>query len=1065
MSTPDQPAPAASPFFAPGPAPAAAPLPPAAPAEVRPSRWPGRLDAVFAGTVLAFAFLAASSVARNSDLWQHLASGRLLAERQYRFGADPFAYTTEGAYWANHSWLFDLALHRFYQAFGGATLVVLKALAVVALAALMLSIRRRDTAPWVPAACTAVALLTMSPRLLLQPVCASYLFLGVALWLLWQIHTAARERPLQLVALPLLCAVWVNVDDWFLLGPALVALFWLGEVLGAAFGRGPGPKARNVPGWLVPLALAVCLLNPHGYRAFTLPAELSPWLAGTGLADDARFRALFDSPWRGDNFARLAADFRLAAWAYFLLVGLGLVSFGRRPEAVVGWRGTVFAAFGLLAAWNARAIPFFAVVAGPITALNFQDALAGRPAPAARQRRAVAGRLALVAVGLGLLVAAWTGWPQGSAREGRRVGWGVQADPSLERVAHTLADWRQRGVFRDGERGFAVHPAVADYCAWFAPTEKGFLDHRFTLSPPAVVRQFEDVCRGLGGESEGRSAWRGVLREHGVRYLVLYDRDPRRLLGPLQRLTADGADWALLRIDGRALVFAWRDGGANDGGKSDMLWFDPARLAFGPQDEAARAALPAAPGDGPGRPPTPAGVRARFLPLAPPTWESDAAALYLLYFDATAAAQAQARGAELWARHAAGLAGLAAGPGAPLRLASQLPAPPGLNDRPPALPLLAVRAARRAVAANPDDADAWLWLGQAYEALGRATGEGALDGRRPLLGLLRHAQTATALENALRRHPGLLPARLRLAALYSERQYLDAALDHYRVARDLVRQGGPAPGEGADDFARRLGPLEAGVEQLEQAVQDRQNQFAVRAQGLPPSDSLGRARVAVGLGLARKALDEVLLPSQDVLFGAAGARLELELLLLLGRAEEVRDKLAEPGWQQNKDKLGAYELLAPGPGGAAMVYRLPAYDWLRACQAAATGDYDLADDCLGAAGRQLGAEAEALTQRLGRPLARTLATEMGLASTSRALLPLPVGWLRVTLAGVLGQAGTLRLGQADLAVVSGLLALERGEPAAAARHFRASLGLAPHSAGRPVALEYLGRLRRAGSVD
>ena len=48
--------------------------------------------------------------------------------------------------------------------------------------------------------------------------------------------------------------LWVNVDEWFLLGPVLAALFWLGERL-----RGP----RRTPGWLAPAGLAVCLLKLH----------------------------------------------------------------------------------------------------------------------------------------------------------------------------------------------------------------------------------------------------------------------------------------------------------------------------------------------------------------------------------------------------------------------------------------------------------------------------------------------------------------------------------------------------------------------------------------------------------------------------------------------------------------------------------------------------------------------------------------------------------------------------------------------------------------------------------
>src|SRR5712691_11301163 len=114
-------------------------LPPPSPvvetaATARPARWP---DAVLAALVLAFAFLAASFAARNSDFWLHLATGRLLAQGEYAFGSDPFAYTTQGAYWANHAWLFDLALYAGHQALGGAGLVALKALAVAVLAGLM----------------------------------------------------------------------------------------------------------------------------------------------------------------------------------------------------------------------------------------------------------------------------------------------------------------------------------------------------------------------------------------------------------------------------------------------------------------------------------------------------------------------------------------------------------------------------------------------------------------------------------------------------------------------------------------------------------------------------------------------------------------------------------------------------------------------------------------------------------------------------------------------------------------------------------------------------------------
>src|SRR5947207_114457 len=73
--------------------------------------------------VLILAFLAASFLARNSDLWFHLATGRLLAQGQFAFGTDPFAYTTEKVYWAHHAWLFDRGLYGLYRLAGGTGLV------------------------------------------------------------------------------------------------------------------------------------------------------------------------------------------------------------------------------------------------------------------------------------------------------------------------------------------------------------------------------------------------------------------------------------------------------------------------------------------------------------------------------------------------------------------------------------------------------------------------------------------------------------------------------------------------------------------------------------------------------------------------------------------------------------------------------------------------------------------------------------------------------------------------------------------------------------------------------
>src|SRR5438132_8345352 len=85
------------------------PTPEAAAGEAPPG--PGWLDRLFFLLVCALAFLLASTPARNSDLWLHLASGRLLAQGHFPGRTDPFASSTTGTFWVNHAWLSDALLY------------------------------------------------------------------------------------------------------------------------------------------------------------------------------------------------------------------------------------------------------------------------------------------------------------------------------------------------------------------------------------------------------------------------------------------------------------------------------------------------------------------------------------------------------------------------------------------------------------------------------------------------------------------------------------------------------------------------------------------------------------------------------------------------------------------------------------------------------------------------------------------------------------------------------------------------------------------------------------------
>jgi tetratricopeptide (TPR) repeat protein len=1069
------------------------------------------VDRFLALLVVALAFLAASFVARNSDLWLHLATGRLLARGGYSFGVDPFAYTTEGVYWANHSWLFDLALYGLYSLAGGTGLVVLKAVVVAALAVVLLSVRRAGAPAWLPVIGTTLAILAMTPRLLLQPVCVSYFFLGVTLWLLWK-QREASGGPVTRCLLLAVCAVWVNVDEWFVLGPLLVGLFWLGDRLGSE---------RRTPGWLVFAAAAACLLNPHTYHAFALPAELSPVTWTSGLRQDPRFQFQFAARW--SEYLREAARLNPAALAYLALLVAGPISLILHRAALRSWRLAVWVPFAALALFQAWTIPFFAVVAAPITVLNLQDFATRKIEETRRQgdketRRQLTWSSGLLVslspclLVLGLLVLlglAWLGWLEGYGTEQRHVAWDVQAEPSLQQAAEMLHHWRSEGLLGDSERVFALAPGLTAYAAWFGPAERQFFDQRYPLFA-GVAQDYETVCRALQPEltpsrlpRERLKDWRQVLHDQHVSIVVYYDQAPARFFGALRRLDADVEHWTLLHVAGQALIVGWNE--ARPADSFATLAFDADRLAFGPQDERAQRELPVAPDRGPEQ------LSARTsswwdrvterLPAqapAPPAWEANAATVYLFAFNDADVVRRERQ--QQWERstlpaYAASLTGLPALPAALPQFAFQLdssrqllflsdtapqflvrdqlgPYFMHLADRSPALPLLAVRAARRAVAANPKDANAWLQLGQAYWNLRNFTCEHSAEGLIPPLNQLRHVQIVTALEQAVRLNPDLEDAHRELAALYGQRNHLDSALEHRQEELRLFEKNGRRAGRSPEEYANRLEFLTTETGKLEQVVQLAREQYAARSRALQ-GDRLAMADLALKLGLARQAVVEILLQTPADVLGTPGMKLELEMLLLLGRVDEVRAILADKGLRAEKHKLRQLDLLPPQtPDGRPLYtvpYRWSAYEWLRVLQSAAVGDYAQAQADLRALRAELGAAREQMREQLRGFDGRVVTFVPGLLSGPNPMLP---AFTSLTLQRAMDERkavemaeASLRAQQADLCVLEGLLALEQGKPSAARSVFAEAqqLGSSERAlipfVGAPVAGGYLSKLK------
>ena len=293
---------------------------------------------------------------------------------------------------------------------------------------------------------------------------------------------------------------------------------------------------------------------------------------------------------------------------------------------------------------------------------------------------------------------------------------------------------------------------------------------------------------------------------------------------------------------------------------------------------------------------------------------------------------------------------------------------------------LAIRSARRAILHNPDDAEAYFQLGRAYLALFRQTEESQLNRGGDMYRRLRQAQMIAALRNAVTLDPDNPLAQWYLSILYNWGGAVDLQLKHLGEA---IRAAKRDPKRVVADQLKAWEQMYSG---LEKQVKDRQNAYAVQAE---KKSVIEKADIALHLGLAEKAL-QVLMESDVVEFGKQGTKMELELLLRLGRLEELRVQLWPENDPQVREEMERGINSALGQGE---------YEKYRFLLAAAEGNYAEADEFVAKAASLM--EDESLRRTIRRKLelespfakepgaAKNLSAECFWPLATRELSPVP----------------------------------------------------------------------------
>lgn len=871
-----------------------------------------RADGILVGLLFLLAFFVSAVAIRKVDFWMHLATGRFLTEDITQLGVDPFLYTSEGVLWVNHSWLFDLLVFNLLPLIGGAGLVVVNCLIGMAALWVMLKNRPAQGNVWIAVVCCGLAVTAMSPLLLFDPACFSVLFLAITCWLLMQPpgQRIGTSKVGRLWLLPALFLLWVNLDVWFILGPVCVLLVLVGaaaQFLGSAEADAETQAQRKHRLRELALVLAVgllaCLINPFTYHAFTLPTQLGYLLGDFGVGpfnasgavlhqlaqmDAAWLRLIpyFQSPLVDDYWRAPLRGPNFVALSYFLLLLGGMASFlallvldNEPAQRATLWpRFALWLFFAVLSLAMAWLILFFAVVAGPITAWNWQEFAARRAAAGAGSRRlrtwSAVGRFLTGVVLVILIVLAWPGWLQlgrgGTGSSPYRVHFDLVPDPGFVQAALDLGEMQARGEL---QRCFNFSPALACYCAWYSPEVKSFHDFRFGLlrgkaSALAKIRQGIRAKAELANRHrvekvpdkifakyvEAVREQQEKMMEHGITHLaltnVMSSGDTSLVV---QGLLLQPFNWRMVHATSHLTTFAWSEQPA-----SLVVGKPPFGPDFAVQFLSSKTKVKGAVM----RPQTPAppNILDAYLFGTPrPSPAADQAAFYLLCHEVlsdtrhrlyTGAVEMPLKSVPTIGLIAGNLLGIAPGVGplcAPITvgqgLYSTVVAPDttfylssSMDPGPPGLTLLAMKSAREAVLENPNDPHALRVLMKAHEALWLREEEywraGVPGTGNTVRQEIREKQRATMLHRLTSLQPDDLETHSLLAEHCMRNGYLDFALDHLKRAKELMAEIAAPPGD--KQLKEKKAQLEKLYQDVSEEVPARLMYLAARTSDQPP---------------------------------------------------------------------------------------------------------------------------------------------------------------------------------------------------------------------------------------
>jgi hypothetical protein len=443
--------------------------------------------------------------AYQTDLWHHLARGKVIVEEGKILDEDRFTYTIPGQPFQDVNWLTQVAMYHLYQLGGLELLQVVNAALLALVMALLIALCRNSSGSMLVAAGIGIfTFLGLWQLFLIRPQTLSFvLFMS-----LYAVMEGAERRPWLLLLAPLHLALWVNVHGAFPIGIVLIGCYLLAAGI-EEIQQKRWRVFRDRRVWLLAACLGVSMLatlvNPYGWRVYQYVALTSGRASARGIQE-----------WLPPGLELFIGK----VWVLSLVGVVILLSLPRsRPSAR---QVSLLAIFLIPACGSVRMIAWWLLVLAPIASSLIAQACGLSKNPVWSQQRGDESPRSPPNVGAALTCLALLAvmvlslpWFERWSPLGRLARTTHRPEQDLEEVVVRLRELGRPGnIFTRFEWG--------EYLAWrLGPDYRIFMDGRIEIFPNDIWEEYMEIT--IGG-----ARWQQLLDKYKVEYLLI-DVDPYHL--------------------------------------------------------------------------------------------------------------------------------------------------------------------------------------------------------------------------------------------------------------------------------------------------------------------------------------------------------------------------------------------------------------------------------------------------------------------------------------------------------------------------------------------------------